>query len=623
MSRPRPLTLLALGLLLLVGLAGGYVLRLVGAAQLARQDAEAALVALAALRQSPTSPRIAHAAYAALDASARSTAVLGELLQPVAPLLGLGRALPDEVSWAADLPDLVDAASALQRAGRDLLEPLAASMPSSAAERRPLMEWLLALGGLAPQAPSAEAELERAERALARLSDRRLGGPLVRWDAPVRAARQMLPSARQLLELTAALGPALGTDRPRTYLLLGQNNRELRASGGFIGSMGVLVLDGGTVARLDYGSSYAVDDGVSAPPPPEPLARYLGLGGWYLRDANWWPDFPSTAAQVEQAWQRAGNQPVDGVIAFDIAAVRGLLRVLGRLEVPGLGTVDADTFEQVAAEQLYGADATASAAAFAAARASVLGPVGRALLQRLLAAAPAEVPLLAEEAGRLLDTKHLLLAFKDPRLSALARAQGWDGAMVSRPGDSLYIVDTTVSYGDTYTFIESAASLRVMVGAGRTLAHELRLEYVNTYPRGLLGWMPPSMVRGATFDPATARVIEAPGFWANWLRVYLPPGATVTSVDGLLDAPPPREELGQSLLEGYLPVPPGARRSVHLRYTTPAAAESVDEMRYRLFVHKQAGLECRRLTVEVTWPDGASATRRACPTVEGWLEVRR
>src|SRR5205814_2502742 len=133
-------------------------------------------------------------------------------------------------------------------------------------------------------------------------------------------AIEQLPTVRRIYALVPAAQFALGLDRPRTYLLLGENDRELRATGGFIGTAGTLTIDRGQVSSFDYGSSYSFDDQVAAPPPPRPLQRYLGISRWYLRDSNWWPDFPSSAEQALEAWRRAGRPDPDSVLAFDTVA---------------------------------------------------------------------------------------------------------------------------------------------------------------------------------------------------------------------------------------------------------------------------------------------------------------
>ena len=59
-----------------------------------------------------------------------------------------------------------------------------------------------------------------------------------------------MAALRDGLELAQALPSLLGADKPAEYLLLAQNPDELRATGGFIGAVGVLTLDQGRPGEI-------------------------------------------------------------------------------------------------------------------------------------------------------------------------------------------------------------------------------------------------------------------------------------------------------------------------------------------------------------------------------------
>ncbi len=621
-SRRWGLLLGALGLLLLAAVSWKAV-RLWDATTRLQQEATGTAAIVGALQKEPTSAAPLVALGPALGRSSAALTALQAEVQPLEPLLRATRPLPGQIGWLADLPDLLSLATPLAQAGAMVVLPFseAAQSAASAPRQDQLGLYLAAAVGLAPRMPELAARLDAAEAALVRLRGRQLGGPLRPATPFLAQGSDLLPSARQGLELLSALGPALGMERPRSYLLLGQNNAEIRATGGFIGSVGIVTLDKGVVTRMEYGSSYLPDEKVVPPPPPQPMARYLGLGGWYLRDANWWPDFPSSAAQVEQAWLRAGRDPIDGVIAIDATAVTALLSIVGPIQVPGYGSVSADGFERAAADQLYSRAALASPADFHHAKSAFFGAASHALMDRLLNLSPADLLPVQRELQQLLREKHLQLAFKDRPLLQVAHANGWDGSIPSTDEDSLYVVDTTVSYGDTYPFVDTEASLTINVAEDGSQQHELVLDYINNYPRGLPSWMPPAMVGGETFDPSTGKLTVVPGFWGNWLRVYLPPDARVTGVEGLVDGPSPTLEFGRAMVAGYLPVEPGRRRSVRLRYVTGAGRRQ-DRDPYRLFLQKQAGLEGRKISVVVTWPDGSSTAYGGRPVEDLQILLR-
>lgn len=611
--------LFLLTLVLVAGVAWKGV-RVIDAAREAQQDMEMTVAAASELARDPGNNSAVIALAGRIDKLARSLQTLRAELQPLESFLGLARWLPSEASWMADVPDVLAVAAPVAQAGAIVARPFSAAASSDEPTKGRLSKWLAAVGSIALEKPELEHRLDEAETALARMRGRQLKGPLSRLDRAFGLLAEALPRLRQGLNLAEAVRPSLGFDGPRTYLLLGQNSAEIRATGGFIGSAGAVTVENGAVLRLDYDSSYTIDEGVNTPIPPAPLARYLGLGGWYLRDANWSPDFPTTASQVQLAWSRTGRDPADGVIAFDTATVKALLRVLGPVETPGFGQISADNFDQRAAEELYSPAALAAAGGFHQAKGIFVSAVGRALVERLLDLSPSGLLPLSTELLRLVEEKHIQLAFADQQVARIAAASSWDGAVPPMSGDSLFVVDTTVSYGDTYAFVRSEVSLRVDLREKSLGLHELVLTYNNEFPRGLQPWIPEFIVDGATIDPTTGKLQARPGFWGNWLRVYLPSATRVADVDGLSDPVLPWQESGRLVVAGYLPLAPGERRTVTVRYFNSAGKDE-ESGAYRLFLQKQAGLECRPTSITVVWSNGESTDYHQCPTRDQWVEL--
>jgi len=134
--------------------------------------------------------------------------------------------------------------------------------------------------------------------------------------------------------------------RDGNYLILFQNNNELRSSGGFIGSFAEVEVKGGRPGSIDFGTNiYKLDEPFAAQvvvPPPAPLLRITG-GRWTLRDSNWAADFPQAAEQIlwfyEREWGMAGKETrLDGVIALTTTVIEELLRLTDPIEMPAYTT---------------------------------------------------------------------------------------------------------------------------------------------------------------------------------------------------------------------------------------------------------------------------------------------
>lgn len=149
------------------------------------------------------------------------------------------------------------------------------------------------------------------------------------------AVIKRLESANQLLILLEMI-----LAEPGTYLIVFQNSDELRATGGFIGSLAVVNYDGQYLSEpeiLDvYDIAGQLTTVISA---PNPVNQYLSGGqGLNLQDANWWPDFRESAEQIANIYQAANFGEVAGVIAITTEVVEELLRITGPIYLPDYQT---------------------------------------------------------------------------------------------------------------------------------------------------------------------------------------------------------------------------------------------------------------------------------------------
>ena len=109
-------------------------------------------------------------------------------------------------------------------------------------------------------------------------------------------------------DLSRALGSAqkatevlpgfLGADGPRDYLLVFQNNAEIRTSGGLPGSWAEVHAEDGRleITRQGTGNEFPRRDTPILPLSQGELQVYSDLLGVYFQDANFSTDFPRAAA---------------------------------------------------------------------------------------------------------------------------------------------------------------------------------------------------------------------------------------------------------------------------------------------------------------------------------------
>lgn len=158
-----------------------------------------------------------------------------------------------------------------------------------------------------------------------------VAGPLSRAREQLEAVTGTLDAAANASHLAPSM---LGAQGPRNYLLMIQNNAEVRASGGIPGALAVLTLDQG---KLSLGTqSSAGEVGVMKPTLPvdaEQQQIYSGRLGKYMQDVNLTPDFPTTAGTAQAMWERKTGQRVDGVISMDPVALGYILDATGPVKI--------------------------------------------------------------------------------------------------------------------------------------------------------------------------------------------------------------------------------------------------------------------------------------------------
>lgn len=159
---------------------------------------------------------------------------------------------------------------------------------------------------------------------------------------PLTAAKSSLGDLRRSLNIaadTSAILPKMvGTDGTRNYLVLIQNNAEVRATGGLPGALAVLRLENGTVS-LDAQSSGAALGKFSPPVDVDSAqtAIYSKRLGSYISDVNLTPDFPTAAKAAKAMWETRHGTPIDGVIALDPVVLSHILKTSGPVAIPSLG----------------------------------------------------------------------------------------------------------------------------------------------------------------------------------------------------------------------------------------------------------------------------------------------
>ena len=197
---------------------------------------------------------------------------------------------------------------------------------------------LPAVAALAAPLEKMSGALDGAAKQVDQLDPDQLIGPLANVTRNVQDQLDALAAtARGGATVARLVPPMLGQDGPRKYLLVVQNNAEIRSTGGLPGSLQILKADNG---KLTLGEQRSVDDFDVLTQPALPLteeekALYGDNLGENIRDTNLTPDFPRAAALMSALHTRSFGSDVDGVIAIDPVVLASVLKATGPVTVAG------------------------------------------------------------------------------------------------------------------------------------------------------------------------------------------------------------------------------------------------------------------------------------------------
>lgn len=167
----------------------------------------------------------------------------------------------------------------------------------------------------------------------------------------VSRAESVLGTAETALEIMPTM---LGAEGPRNYLLVFQNNAEIRAGGGLPGAVAMVSADQGALemTRVVPASSFGVTEEPVLPLTDAEVEIWNNQLGTYFLDGNFTPDFPRTADLWQARWEQE-YEAVDGVMTIDPVTLSYLLRATGPLEVPGGPTLKAGNVVDELLHQVY------------------------------------------------------------------------------------------------------------------------------------------------------------------------------------------------------------------------------------------------------------------------------
>lgn len=366
---------------------------------------------------------------------------------------------------------------------------------------------------------------------------------------------------RGVAKVLSSLDDLLGQQAKKTYLVLIEDNTQIRPSGGVIIGYGLLTFDKGRLISSEFFPTETADSQLSGHvDPPEPLKKYASQNSWFLKDSSWSPDFPTTASRAAWFIDKELDQNTDGVIGLDLSYLRDLVGVVGTLDVE-------NTNNRLTQDNFY---KTITRALDRKGELSVA--ITKALVSKFSEKAEVIENVLFMVTLQNLDAKHLVISTNNKEARTVLVETGWSGGVgdalcQEEPCllDSVYFSEANLGTANGL-FIERSYSLDVFFQEN-VILHKLTVFYKS----------------------------RSQSEYRNYFKVLLPQKAQnikAVSIDSTSTQSDIALDLGNEARKrsagGFVTVPAGKTEQIVLSWETPKLDIASE---YALLWQKQPGTE--------------------------------
>lgn len=403
-------------------------------------------------------------------------------------------------------------------------------------------------------------------------------------------AQQIFSDVQPFLSILPSVA---GYPTQKTYLLLLQNNTELRPTGGFIGTYGIVRVLNGEVASLTTENVYNLDEpykSKNTKAPPLPLQRYIKQSQWFFRDVNWDPDFPTTAQNAIRFYIDEGGVPraIDGVVALTPTVVERLLQLVGPIQIDGNNFTAENLVDILAYHVEKGFVAEGITAQN---RKLIIDQIAQELKSRLLALSVKQVGAAFTVLLSSLDDRQLQIYFTNTDIQKIVESYNWGGSIRETTGDYVMVIDANLGSLKSDPAVERSLAYEVVPQQDGAMRAQLSITYTHT----------------KDFDWKTTR-------YRTYTRVYVPQGATLLFAKGNEEQISITNEHGKTVFGTFISIEPLKSETLTFAYTLPQSV--FNQADYSLLIQKQAGTMPHAFSVTIDLPFAIGQINSAVPVAQ-------
>jgi len=375
----------------------------------------------------------------------------------------------------------------------------------------------------------------------------------------------------------------LGFTKPMTYLILFENNTELRPGGGFIGVYSLISVDKGKVEIKKVDGTENLDRNAPVDfkiDPPKPIYDHLKVDRWFFRDSNWSPDFGVDGQRAIDFYRQESSDetPIDGVVAITPTVIENVMKITGPITVNNITFTAENVTEKLEYEVEYGYD---DKGIIFAERKQIISPFMLLLMDKVKSTIFFNIKDYLNLFNKMATEKQVLVYVTDQDLQKEMENKKWAGKVVEVNGDYLMWVDANLAALKTDWIMQRNLHYSFSPDVSGRMLAKAEMEYIHK----------------GKFDWRTTRYL-------TYARIYVPLGSELKLVEGVKvgEIADEGEELGKKWFGIFTSIEPGKTKTLSFSYLLPEKiSEQLRNNNYSLLIQKQAGTILPGLTLDLNF----------------------
>jgi nucleoside-diphosphate-sugar epimerase len=389
--------------------------------------------------------------------------------------------------------------------------------------------------------------------------------------------------------IVSFLPDILGNNERKRFLILLQNEGEIRSTGGWISSYGIVGIEGGQIRELFVDDIYNADGTLKVQnknfTPAQSLVNALETTEYSFSLVNWDPDLYNVMLQSEKFVSALGKgDDLDGIVTIDISFVQNLLDKWGGIEVPGEN-------ELITGENIYskifemheeftpGSDR----------KSTFLANLANEIVTKLLSSDFNGYKDILSVFEKSLNEKDLQLVFKNPDATRFTNSHNWDGQLDSKYVSAPILIDWNWGANKANLYLQRDHNLDIDIEETEiTYTYEINVDNQSTsdtYPQG---------------------------DYINYTRIYIPSGAKLLNIQGIENNEYDiYNDGGFKVIGGWFNTLAGESNTLVIRYKVSKSALGTyfpleiqnDNVFLDLNIYKQPGTKKESYVLNVNYPD--------------------